>query len=167
MLHVQSGKVSSNGEHFEIYRDAPLAALDEHTLQILRELERSGDSLVEALEARLEVMQEAFMAQIHSQVEKRGLKLDDRLLLYLSPAGQLIVEGNNEDAGSLCHIISQQPHLQRHFQQMAQVALLSHGLTVASQAQQALAAGDEMIEEPLFSRYHMCLKGPLSHFYIR
>ena len=69
MLHVQSGKVSSNGEHFEIYRDAPLAALDEHTLQILRELERSGDSLVEALEARLEVMQEAFMAQIHSQVE--------------------------------------------------------------------------------------------------
>lgn len=167
MLHVQSGKVSSSAQYFEIFRDAPLAALDEPTLQILRELERSGDSLVEALEARLEIMQEAFMAQIHGQVEKQHLKLEDRLLLYLSPTGQLVVEGNDEDADNLCHIISQQPHLQRHFQQMAQLALLSHGLTVAAQAHQALAAGDEMKEEPLFSRYHMCLKGPLSHFYIR
>ena len=167
MLHVQSDKVSSNGQRFEILRDSPLAGLVEPTIQILHDLERSGVSLVEALEARLEVMQEAFMAQIHNKVERQHLKLEDRLLLYLSPAGQLVVEGNEADADNLCHIISQQPQLQRHFQQMAQVALLSHGLTVAAQAQQALASGDEIMEEPLYSRYHMCLKGPLSHFYIR
>lgn len=166
MLHVQSGKVSSN-ESVGMYEDSPLAALDEATLQILRELERSGDSLVEALEARLEIMQETFMAQIRSQVEKVGLKLESRLLLYLSPAGKLVVEGNDADAEGLCGIIAQQPGLQRLFQQMAQAALLSHGLAMASQAQQALAARNEPLEDALFSRYHMCLKGPLSHFYIR
>lgn len=166
MLHVQSGKVSST-ESAGMYADSPLATLDEATLQILREFERSGDSLVEALEARLETMQEAFMAQIRSQVEEVGLKLESRLLLYLSPAGKLVVEGNDADAEGLCGIITQQPGLQRLFQQMAQAALLSHGLAMASQAQQALAARDETLEDPLFSRYHMCLKGPLSHFYIR
>lgn len=166
MLHVQSGKISSN-QHLGMYEDSPLAALDEATLQILRELERSGDSLVEALEARLEIMQEAFMAQIRNQVEQVGLKLESRLLLYLSPAGKLVVEGKDADAEGLCRIIEQQPSLQRLFQQMAQAALLSHGLAVASQAQQALSAQDETLEAPLFSRYHMCLKGPLSHFYIR
>ena len=166
MLHVQSGNVSSNQHPCE-YEGSPLADLDETTLQILRELERSGDSLVEALEARLEIMQEAFMAQIRSQVEQVGLKLESRLLLYLSPVGKLVVEGNDADAEGLCRIIAQQPSLQRLFQQMAQAALLSHGLAVASQAQQALAAQDETLEAPLFSRYHMCLKGPLSHFYIR
>ncbi|OXS28580.1 MAG: hypothetical protein BCS36_09930 [Desulfovibrio sp. MES5] len=166
MLHVQSGKVSSN-QHLGMYQDSPLSALDETTLQILRELERSGDSLVEALETRLEIMQEAFMAHIHSQVEQVGLKLESRLLLYLSPEGKLVVEGNDADAEGLCRIIAQQPSLQRLFQQMAHAALLSHGLSVASQAQQALAAQDETQEASLFSRYHMCLKGPLSHFYIR
>ena len=166
MLHVQSGNVSSN-QHPCVYEGSPLAALDETTLQILRELERSGDSLVEALEARLEIMQEAFMAQIRSQVEQVGLKLESRLLLYLSPVGKLVVEGSDADAEGLCRIIAQQPSLQRLFQQMAQAALLSHGLAVAAQAQQALAAQSETLEAPLFSRYHMCLKGPLSHFYIR
>ena len=166
MLHVQSGNVSSN-QHPWVHEGSPLAALDETTLQILRELERSGDSLVEALEARLEIMQEAFMAQIRSQVEQVGLKLESRLLLYLSPVGKLVVEGNDADAEGLCRIIAQQPSLQRLFQQMAQAALLSHGLAVAAQAQQALAAQSETLEDPLFSRYHMCLKGPLSHFYIR
>lgn len=166
MLHVQSGNVSSN-QHRWMYEGSPLTALDEATLQILRELERSGDSLVEALEAQLEIMQEAFMAQIRNQVEQVGLKLESRLLLYLSPAGKLVVEGSDADAEGLCRIIAQQPSLQRLFQQMAQAALLSHGLTVASQAQQALATQGETLEDPLFSRYHMCLKGPLSHFYIR
>lgn len=166
MLHVQSGNVSSN-QHLGVYEGSPLAALDEATLQILRELERSGDSLVEALEVRLEIMQEAFMTQIRSQVEQVGLKLESRLLLFLSPAGKLVVEGSDADAEGLCRIISQQPSLQRLFQQMAQAALLSHGLAVASQAQQALAAQEETLEAPLFSRYRMCLKGPLSHFYIR
>ena len=166
MLHVQPANVSSN-QHLGMYEGSPLAALDEATLQILRELGRSGDSLVEALETRLENMQEAFMAQIRSQVEQVGLTLENRLLLYLSPAGKLVVEGRDADAEGLCHIITQQPRLQRLFQQMAQTALLSHGLAVASQAQQALIAQDETQEAPLFSRYHMCLKGPLSHFYIR
>ena len=146
MLHVQSGNVSSNQHPCE-YEGSPLADLDETTLQILRELERSGDSLVEALEARLEIMQEAFMAQIRSQVEQVGLKLESRLLLYLSAAGKLVVEGSDADAEGLCRIIAQQPSLQRLFQQMAQAALLSHGLAVASQAQQALAAqGEDVVE---------------------
>ena len=56
--------------------------------------------------------------------------------------------------------------LQKSFKQMAQVAMLSHGVEMATQIHNDII---DQVEDanPLLGHYHMCLKGPLSHFYIR
>ena len=49
---------------------------------------------------------------------------------------------------------------------MAQVAMLSHGVELATQIQNDML--DHMEDAaPLLEHYHMSLKGPLSHIYIR
>ena len=95
------------------------------------------------------------------------LELEERLHLYLSPEGRLVVEGSDNDAEKVCELISRKPALQRRFQELARLALLSHGVEVACQAHTALREPEQEADNPLFSRYHMCLKGPLSHFYVR
>ena len=168
MLHMQCGRADTGDEqYFGASLGEPLAHLDEATLHILQGLERSGQGLVEALELRLEAMQEAFMMQLQSCMKDQFLEFDERLLLYLSHTGALVVESNGQDAEKLCRIITERPALQKYFHTMAKVALLAHGLSVASHAQCALKTKTEGEDAAVFSRYRMCLKGSLSHFYVR
>lgn len=168
MLHMQSGRTDAgNNQYFGSSLSEPLACLDDANLHILHDLERSGSGLVDAIELRLEAMQEAFMAQLQSCMKEQTLDFDERLVLYLSHTGDLVVEGKDQDAEKLCRIISEHPALQKYFHVMAKVALLAHGLSVASQAQGALKANADDVDATVFSRYRMCLKGSLSHFYVR
>ena len=106
------------------------------------------------------------MGMLNTQLEERHLRPEDRLHLYLSPEGSLVVEGTDNDAALLCDIIARKPDLQKSFKEMAQVAMLSHGVELATQIQNDML--DHMEDAaPLLEHYHMCLKGPLSHFYIR
>jgi len=146
--------------------ERPLAELDETSIRTLNCLAKDGEGLVSALEARLDSLQEAFMDMLNTQLQERHLRPEDRLHLYLSPEGTLLVEGNDNDANLLCDIIARKPDLQKSFKQMAQVAMLSHGVELAAQMHNDIM---DQIEDgnPLLGHYHMCLKGPLSHFYIR
>lgn len=168
MLHMQSDRAATgNDEYFGTSLREPLAHLDEATLRILHDLERSGSGLVETLELRLEAMQETFMLHLLSCLKEQLLDFDERILLYLSHTGALVVESNEQDAEKLCRIISEHPSLQKYFHTMAKIALLAHGLSVASHAQCALKTSTENDDATVFSRYRMCLKGSLSHFYVR
>ena len=60
---------------------------------------------------------------LNTQLQERHLRPEDRLHLYLSPEGTLLVEGNDNDANLLCDIIARKPDLQKSFKQMAQVAM--------------------------------------------
>ncbi len=165
---MQCGRADTGNEHyFGASLSEPLAHLDEATRHMLRDFESSGRGLVEALELRLEAMQEAFMMQLQSCMKDQLLELDDRLLLYLSHNGDLVVESKDQDAEKMCRIIAEHPALQKYFHTMAKVALLAHGLSVASHAQCALKTKTEDEAGAVFSRYRMCLKGSLSHFYVR
>lgn len=167
MLHMQSGasEASATVRHTPT-TERPLAELDETSIRTLNCLAKDGEGLVSALEARLDSLQEAFMDMLNTQLQERHLRPEDRLHLYLSPEGTLLVEGNDNDANLLCDIIARKPDLQKSFKQMAQVAMLSHGVELAAQMHNDIM---DQIEDgnPLLGHYHMCLKGPLSHFYIR
>ena len=167
MLHMQTGapEAASHARHGQI-AGQPLSGLDEASARALRSLAKDGEGLVTALEARLDELQEAFMGMLNTQLEERHLRPEDRLHLYLSPEGSLVVEGTDNDAALLCDIIARKPDLQNSFKEMAQVAMLSHGVELATQIQTDML--DHMEDAaPLLEHYHMCLKGPLSHFYIR
>ncbi|MGE9985456.1 hypothetical protein [Desulfovibrio sp. SGI.169] len=168
MIHMQSGSSSVVATTVESDSGADASApLAGRASRALQNLARDGNELSQALEERLDSLQESFMALLQGQMEGDKLNLEERLHLYLSPEGRLVVEGSDNDTEKVCEIISRKPALQRRFQEMAHLALLSHGVEVACQAHSALQNSEYEAENPLFSRYHMCLKGPLSHFYIR
>lgn len=168
MVHMQSG--ASAAVTAAVESDSGTEAstlLAGRASRALQNLARDGNELSQALEERLDSLQESFMALLHGQMEAGKLDLEERLHLYLSPEGRLVVEGSDSDTEKVCEIISRKPALQRRFQELARLALLSHGVEVACQAHTALQEPEQEAENPLFSRYHMCLKGPLSHFYVR
>lgn len=146
---------------------AALSELADNTAVALQMLERDGRELSQALEARLDSLQESFMEILNKQLTEGKLRIEERLHLYLSPQGVLVVEGEDSDAEKLCELISANPVLQDRFQELARLALLSRGVEVARLAQDALRNPENSMENPLFGRYHMCIKGPLSHFYVR
>lgn len=167
MLHVQAETALAGGDCESFGDSGALAGFDEAASRALRNLTVSGNHLAQALEARLDALQESFMALLNGQLAEARLTFEDRLHLYLSPEGRLVVEGSDADAEKLCEIISRKPILERRFQELARMALLSHGVEVARQAHNALQEPEKLVENPVFSRYHMCLKGTLSHFYVR
>ena len=168
MVHMQSGVSASVAAAVESDSGdvAPLS-LGGRASHALQSLSRDGRELSQALEAHLDSLQESFMALLHGQLDAGKLELEERLHFYLSPEGRLVVEGSDNDAEKVCELISRKPALQRRFQELARLALLSHGVEVACQAHTALRESEQEADNPLFSRYHMCLKGPLSHFYVR
>ena len=168
MVRMQSGVSASVAAAVESDSGdvAPLS-LEGRASRALQSLSRDGRELSQALEAHLDSLQESFMVLLHGQLEAGKLELEERLHLYLSPEGRLVVEGSDNDAEKVCELISRKPALQHRFQELARLALLSHGVEVACQAHTALQEPELKADNPLFSRYHMCLKGPLSHFYVR
>ena len=167
MLHMQSGVSEAAAPiRHNTATGQPLSDLDETSARTLHSLAKDGVGLVSALEARLDSLQEAFMDMLSTQLQERHLRPEDRLHLYLSPEGTLVVEGSDNDASLLCDIITRKPDLQKRFKQMAQVAMLSHGVEMATQIHNDILDQAEDVN-PLLEHYHMCIKGPLSHFYVR
>ncbi|WP_165174613.1 hypothetical protein [Desulfovibrio sp. ZJ369] len=167
MVHMQTGVQAIHGIAVPDPETAALSELADDAALMLRMLSRNGQELSDALEARLDCLQESFMEILNNQMAADTLKGETRLHLYLSPEGRLVVEGEDGDAEKLCELIAGAPVLQRRFQELARLALLSRGVEVARQAHEALKSPESSPENPLFGRYHMCLKGSLSHFYVR
>lgn len=137
----------------------PLPAAGE---RVLEQLEQHGRDLVDHLEALLDTRQEHFIAHLRRHLG--DTEIDGKLHFSLNADGQLIIESEDAAAENLCRIVAEIPSLQEDFQELAKLALLSYGLDIACQAQAEL---DQEGAHSLFSRFHMCLKGPFSHFYVR
>ena len=160
--------------HTSAYEDGTLTAEDFSTpvpissrgKAVLRSLEDDGQILLNDLEEQIESSQENFIALLRNDLKRNAVKLEDRLHLYLSADGQLVVEGNDNDAERVHAIIAQKPFLQCRFRELARLALLSHGIDVACQAHKALKTPPDD-KGVMFSRFHAYLKGQLSHFCVR
>lgn len=168
MLHLRNGATPLAASPLPAQADTlSPTSLDDATARRLRDFMLEGAELAPALEEHLDALQEGFVSQLERQFEKEKFTPANRLHIFLSPEGKLVVEGADDDADKVCAIFSRQPSLLRRFRELARVALLAHGIAVARRAHAALEAGAEAVEEPILARYHMCLKGALSHFYVR
>ena len=151
----------------------PPASPDDTTARRLQEFMLEGAELLPLLEEQLDALQETFVSLMERQFEKEKFTPGNRLHIFFSAEGKLVVEGEDDDADKVCAIFSRHPLLQRRFRELARLALLTHGLAVARTAHAAMEAGDESRDDvaaegaPLLGRFHMCLKGALSHFYVR
>lgn len=162
-------RVQQSGETF--YEYSPEAGSELHfdaeTMSSLEKMQQDNAKLSKALDEYLDSMQETFVNTLLKQLTDSKAELKERLHLHLSPEGQLVVEGDENDAEKVCDVLSKQPGIQRRFKNLSYLAMLSHGVDVARQACQAMQASDEDSVNPLFSHYHIYIKGSLSHFCVR
>ena len=119
------------------------------------------------LEMRLDAMQEAFMALLSQKMAAAKLSFTERLHIFVGEEGRLVIEGSDHDTDKLGELVSACPEIQRHFDEMAALAMLLHGLDVVFRAYDSLLQTGGNPDAGLLGRYHMCLKGALSHFYVR
>ena len=168
MVHLRNGTTPLAASPRSATPDClPPASPDSATGRRLREFMTESAELLPALEEQLDALQETFVSLLERQFEKEKFTPAHRLHIFLSPEGKLVVEGEDDDADKVCAIFSRQPQLQQRFRELARLALLTHGIAVARRAHAAMEAGADSDDEPLLARYHMCLKGALSHFYVR
>ena len=129
-------------------------------------LAMEGRQILETLESRIENLQEKFIRLLSHAMQKAGIKLENRLHLSLSPQGDLIVEGDDDDTDKMREILSRSDLLQKKFRELAYISFLSYGIDMVCQAKEAM--DDEAGEQAcLFSHFHAYIKGTLSHFYIK
>ena len=146
--------------------DALPPTLCDDTEHRLQDFMAGSAELVPALEAQLDSLQETFVSLMEWHFEKERFCPGNRLHLFLSAEGKLVVEGDEEDTEQVCAIFSRSPRLLRRFRELARLAVLAHDIDVARTAA-AMCTDSDADDEPLLGRYHMCLKGALSHFYVR
>ena len=168
MVHLRNGATPLAASTRSADPDTlPSSSLDDATARRLRDFMLEGAELFPVLEEQLDALQETFVSLLERQFEKEKFTPANRLHIFLSPEGKLVVEGADDDADKVCAIFSRQPLLHQRFRELARLALLVLGIAVARRAHAAMDAGTGSDEEPLLARYHMCLKGALSHFYVR
>ncbi len=167
MIHMRNGAAALAAPARIPDMDALPPSFDEVTEHRLQEFMAESAELVPALEAQLDSLQEIFVSLMERQFEQEKFSPGNRLHLFLSAEGKLVVEGDEEDTEQVCDIFSHSPRLLRRFRELARLAMLVHGIDVARTAHTAIRTGGDADDGPLLGRYHMCLKGALSHFYVR
>lgn len=139
---------------------------DSSPIQLLVE---ESDRLLQTLSDQLEISQEAFLDTLRAALHADALHPRERLHLYLAETGALVVEGDDADTAMLAGVLETHPDLCARFKQMAGMALLAHGIEVATRAARAITDTDSDEATPaaqMLGHYHMCLQGSLSHCYV-
>lgn len=171
MIHLRKGATSLAPSPSSADLDRlPPSSLDDVTARRVKDFLLEGAQLVPELEEHLDVLQEAFVSLMERQFDQEKFTPANRLHIFLSAEGNLVVEGADDDAEKVCAIFSREPQLLQRFKELAKLALLTHGLSVAQCAQAEIEGGGDAFDAEaasLLGRYHMCLKGALSHFYVR
>jgi hypothetical protein len=143
-----------------------LSNLSRHCLSLVENIACHCRTLSLALDDLLETSQENLMKFLNEELAAAGASLTGRMHLHLSAEGQLVVESEDNDAEILCKIISANPLFKQRFQELSRLALLTAGLETSCKAYDALHDEAAAVDAALFSRYHLCFKGGLSHFFI-
>lgn len=168
MVHLRNGATPlAPSPHSADTDSLTPSSPDSATARRLRDFMTEGAELLPLLEEQLDTLQETFVSLLERQFEKEKFTPGHRLHIFLSQDGKLVVEGEDDDADKVCALFARQPRLHERFRELARLALLTHGIAVARRAHAAMETGADSDEEPLLGRYHMCLKGALSHFYVR
>lgn len=128
-------------------------------LEALREAVRlHGPDAMRSAQQRLETLQECFLSIVQTRLQNAAAPPTDKLSMHLAGDETLVLDTAAEDE-HLHELLTADDELQSLFSQMHTLALTTHGLEHLDAALHGVGAS------PL--RYRACLKGALSHFYLR
>lgn len=127
---------------------------------LLDSLSTCGTDAENILEEQLETLQEAFLQKLESTLHKGGVTLTEKLTITLTE-NQTLVFQSHEDNEELLAALGGCEELQTMFVSLHKLALMSLGLQYMNQAH-----GPAVLSAHV-PQYKMCLKGALSHFYLK
>lgn len=126
-----------------------------------------GIRLSESIENTMENLQNVFVEALHEQLELCDMAHDTRFVLSLSDEGQLLVEGNGATTLPLQHAIDAKPSLSVLFAQIRARAVLLQGIEDIQSGLNVCLDHSKQDTQTSCAVYKICIKGPLSHFYLQ
>lgn len=129
----------------------PLCALMQHVAV-------NGEDVVKIAEDTLEALQEEFILYVQKKLEDNKINLQDKLNISLSHNNTLVIECA-DDNEKILSALGEDEHVHAMFMQLQRYAYIINGVHL-------LQAGESNGNNTP-QRYNMCLKGPLSHFYLK
>lgn len=127
---------------------------------LLDSLSSCGNEAESLLEEQLEALQDAFLQKLESTLRQGGVTLNDKLTITLTENQTLIFQ-SHEDSDELLAALGGCEELQTMFITLHKLALMSQGLHYMNHAYSPALPPQHL------PQYKMCLKGALSHFFLR
>ncbi len=156
MIHVHqaSSAAMKNGDSY------PLCLLQEEAVSAIEHcVNNFGQDAVQELEEYVEALQEEFLAHVHTLLEENSIHMDEKLMLSLSADNMLLLQCQEQEEALLA-ALGGDTFLRERLQNLRSAAFLARGL------QYMLAAKAEKVPAHM-AEYNVCVKGKLSHFYLK
>lgn len=139
-----------------------------NTLKVLHDV--VGDhrqNVRDVLEKTMENLQDILVVGVRDTLAACGVSADERIVIRLSPEGQLCVEGEGGVAQSVQNSLDANPLLNSIFCQIQARAMILQALDNVKVGLDVCLelGGQELLSQTVV--YKMCIKGTLSHFYMQ
>lgn len=128
---------------------------------LLNSLSSCGTEAESLLEEQLEALQDAFLHKLESTLRQGGVILNDKLTITLTENQTLVFQSHEDNSDELLAALGGCEELQTMFVTLHKLALMSQGLHFMNHAY------SPALPPANLPQYRMCLKGALSHFYLR
>lgn len=144
------------------------AELSMENLKPLHDFIRAhGINVSESIENTMENLQDIFVTALHEHLQLCNIATDVRFVLSLSEHGQLLVEGGAALPETLQKALDDKPALSTLFHQIRARALILQGIEDIQSGLNACLKPTSQNTHNLLAVYKICIKGPLSHFYLQ
>lgn len=160
MIHVRS-RDAATATSIPSRPSASMDSADSALHLLFHAVEQYGELAAAAAEQKLEALQERFLELLYSRLHKAHIEPSDKLSLSLSPDNTLLIQ-SAADNEVLLAALGSDVALQDMFVELQNLAIASEGLRYLNRTRQQTGAADDGI-----ARYWVCLKGTLSHFYLK
>ncbi len=132
----------------------------EHALGILEScVQAYGAEALQELEMYVEQLQEEFLAHVANALRERDIHMEEKLVLSLSSDNMLVLQCQEQEEALLA-ALGEDALLRQRLQTLRSTAFLAKGM-------QYMLAAKEEVAPTHMAEYNVCVKGQLSHFYLR
>ncbi len=140
-------------EHMPVIEEEQALSVIEHCVQTF------GQDALQELEERVEILQEEFLAHVRARLQEKNVQLEEKLVLSLSHDNLLVLQCQEHEEALLA-ALGEDVLLRQRLQSLRSAAFMAQGLHFFAASKKELPAAH-------LGDYHVCVKGKLSHFYLR
>lgn len=135
---------------------------------LLEEISDRGANALDALQERASALQENFLDRLYTQMDARGIDLQDKVTLRLDNDGRLATSGEHPQKEQINAMLAQSPDLAETFKDIASHSELMRDIgnirkTVSARSQ--MQQYEATAQDNPMSVYQLSLKGGMSHFF--